>query len=76
MVPITYILFGYFGENNSGNVTGMLLGFFGIFGVGYIVTTTLIVNPHNMEANIPYIEGNNSTYLFDYEVAKHVPRAL
>lgn len=48
MIPITYMLYKHYGEKSSGNVTGILLGFFGIFTVFYIMIATLIVNPDNI----------------------------
>lgn len=73
MLPITYIIYGYFGEQNSGNVSGILLGFFGIFAVIYIFLSTMIINPNNLEATIPYDDGTEITYIFDEKVAKNVP---
>ena len=76
MLPITYIIYGYFGEKNSGNVSGILLGFFGIFAVIYIFLSTMIINPKNMEATIPYNDGTEITFIFDKNVAENVPLGI
>jgi len=47
VIPIIHIIFGYFGVKNSGNVSGILLGFFGIFVFIYVFLSTMIINPNN-----------------------------
>ena len=75
-LPILYIIYEDFGEENSGNVTGILLGFFGLFTALFDILNTWIINPDNISANIPYREGKNNTYIFGHDVAKNVPYGI
>jgi len=47
-IPIAYIIYENFGEENSGNVTGVLLGFFGLFTALFDILNTWIINPDNI----------------------------
>jgi len=48
VLPISYIVYNDFGKENSGNVTGILLGFFGLFTVLFDILSTWIINPDNL----------------------------
>lgn len=47
-LPILYIIYEDFGEENSGNVTGILLGFFGLFTALFDILNTWVINPDNI----------------------------
>ena len=60
-LPMTFLVFRTYGEKNSGNVAGILLGFFGLFSVFFIIIATYIVNPDNLMASVEYNMRNNIT---------------
>ena len=45
IIPLLYCLYGHFGEKNTGNITGLTLGFFGLITVYFVSLTTFIINP-------------------------------
>ena len=56
VMPVLYCLWSHF-PTKTGNVTGIALASFGLATFFFSIIATLIVNPDNIPATIPYSEG-------------------
>jgi len=75
LIPSLYCIWGSFPES-TGNITGLLLAFFGGSTVIYNTLAMMLINPDNIPAeSLIQVDGTFSR-VFTWEVSKNVPSTL